>query len=209
MTAPTCPACHQPLPVEPTTRVATVLAVARQEWTRDVREPPHPGSAERIDAYIRGDQGLTWPSVDLGPDARPDVPYTRNRQFAWCGAFAAFCYGAAGLKRAIRRKSFASTYRLWAWAKGTARWVEPQDLRAGDVVVVGPLGDRDGAHVVLCESVDPDGIVTYEGNAYGPGPSGGRREGVIRHVRPFAAERAEEYRVIFGVRPLPEDYEAA
>ena len=203
----TCPACNQPVPEAPAAdRAATILATARQEWTRDVREPPHPGSAERIDVYIRGEQGLTWPSVDLGPAAKPGVPYTRNRQFQWCGAFAAFCYGAAGLKRDVRRKRFASTYRLWAWARGTARWVEPSDIRPGDVVVVGPAGDRDGAHVVLCVSVDPDGIVTYEGNAYGPGPSGSRREGVIRHVRPFDDVRPEEYRVVFGVRPLPEDF---
>jgi len=191
---------------------AAVLAAAAAEWARDVREPPRPGGAARIDTYIRGPQGLTWGSVEMGPGARPGIPYTRNRQFEWCGAFAAFCYGAAGLGRLHRLKRLASTYRLWVWARedNGARWVDPEALQPGDIVVMGPAGDRDGAHVALCVTA-PDGgtINTFEGNARGIGPTGASIEGVVKQVRPLAGAPGlmdADYRVLFGVRPLPGDF---
>lgn len=210
----TCPACLQPIPSQTSVaneprRARLVLAAALAEWDRDVREPPFPGGAARIDTYIRSPQGLTWRSVELGPGARPNIPYTRNRQFEWCGAFAAFCYGAAGLKRSVRAKRLASTYRLWVWASEAngARRVDPEALEPGDIVVMGPAGDRDGAHIAICVSVGLDTIATIEGNAHGLAPGGIAAEGVVRCVRPLASTTPTEYRVLFGVRPLASDFE--
>lgn len=210
---PICPTCSQPMPATSPDTATAVLAAAAAEWARDVREPPHPGGAARIDTYIRGPQGLGWGSVEVGPGARPGIPYTRNRQFEWCGAFAAFCYGAAGLKRIHRLKRLASTYRLWVWSAedNAARHVDPEDLQPGDIVVMGPAGDRDGAHIAICATA-PDGgtITTVEGNAYGAGPTVARIEGVVRQVRPLAGAPglfSADYRVLFGVRPLASDFE--
>lgn len=182
--------------------VHALLEVAHAEWLRDIREAPHT-SAARIDTYIRDPRGLHWTWVK---------PYRRDGQFEWCGAFAAFCFGHVGLKHDLRYRHLASTYRLFRWAAEDqrARFVAPADLRPGDIGVVGPRGDRDGAHIVLCTAVTPEGIHTFEGNARGPGPDGTRRPGVTRDFRPFAHAAATDqtYRVVFGVRPLAGDYEA-
>ncbi len=113
-------------------RVDPVLATAVLEWERGVREPPGQGW-ERIDDYIRSAAGLNW---------HGEVRYTRNTQFAWCGAFAAFCFEAAGLSAEIRKKVMPSTYRIHTWAKGTARMRRIQEVARGDIVIVGPVGGK-------------------------------------------------------------------
>jgi hypothetical protein len=188
-------------------RVAKILSVAREEWLRDVAEPPAKGK-DRISTYIRDAQGLGWDWSES---------YKRNGQFAWCGAFAAYCFGAAGIRADIRRRSMASCYRLWRWARGTERWMEGAavaDAKPGDIVVVGPKnGKRWGAHITICEEVDlaNDVIRTYEGNARGTGPNGERQEGVIRHARPFSrpGQAASLYRVMFVIRPVASDFDAS
>jgi len=168
----------------------TALQRAMTEWSRHVEEPPGK-NWERIATYIR--EGLGWPNR-----------YTRNRDFEWCGAFAAFCWAA--VKPALRKEHFASTYRLRKWARGTPRYIDPSALQPGDIVVVGSRsGHRWGEHVTLCESVGPLGILTVEGNAIGAGPDGQRHEGVIRRIRPFEVADLKTKRVLYGVRPLPED----
>lgn len=191
-------------------RPAIALAFATKLWRLNVREPDAngPNGAGIIDDCIRGPLGLGWSSAEVGAGARPKWPYVRNGQFAWCGAKVARCFGEAGLRADIRRKHFASTYRLWKFAKGTPRWIRPEDIQPCDVPVVGPDGDADGAHVTFCTEVRAHGIETFEGNAMGTGPDGDRYEGVVKQYRPFAAhaKTARTYRVIFGFRPLPEDY---
>lgn len=183
-----------------------VLQAAEQEFYRDVREPPD-GNGARIDDYIRGPQGLTWETAQASPWVA-GVRYTQNGQFFWCGAFAAFCYGVAGLSQEIRKKHFASTNRLLSWSRGTQRYVEPNALRPGDVVVMSDASTPSGRHIGICTEVSGAYVNTIEGNATGTGPSGRKMEGVIRGSRPLpqAATSSQQYRIIFGVRPLPEDY---
>ena len=192
-------------------RAGKILKVAEAVWRQRIVEPTSssPNGAAQIDQMIRSGIGLDWSW---------EPRYVRNRQFEWCGAFAAFVYGHVGLKRVFRRgdsnqgiPGMASTYRLYQWARGNARWLEPSQIRPGDVAVVGKDPNasgnkRWGNHITICRAVKPDGIETYEGNAGGTGPDGETYEGVIRQFRPFTAARASTYRVIFGVRPLSEDW---
>jgi len=102
---------------------AAVLEVAEREWRRPVVEPNRDGQvragAGRINEYIRGALGLGWPTAQVGV---PSVAYTRNGQFAWCGAFAAYCWGAgAGLRADLRRLACPSTFRLWELARQQGR----------------------------------------------------------------------------------------
>lgn len=194
------------------TRVDLCIAAAQHEWELDIVEPvgTKPNGAARIDLYIRGPLGLGWSTAELGPNARPNIAYTKNNMFQWCGAFAAYVYGSADLAPQIRKKHIASTYRLFSWARGNARWVEPNpaSIQPGDIVVVGPVGSPYGEHVVVCIEVHSDHIVTIEGNASGPGPKNDKREGVIKRKRTFRrlGSPDREYCVAFGVRPLDADY---
>ena len=195
------PAEPDPTEAAPGADPETVLSTASAEWNRGVHEPPGAGW-ERIDEYIRGPQGLGWSSED---------PYRRNRQFAWCGAFVAFCFGAAGLGAEVRRTRLASTYRLHSWASGTPRLRPLEDARRGDIVIVGPTtGKRWGAHITLCDGVEPASgqVETIEGNAHGRGPDGSRYEGVIHNERPLPRPglAASTYRVMHVIRPLSEDF---
>ena len=189
-----------PAPAADDARTQLVLARAEEEWRRPVTEPNGPGW-ERIDEYIRGQQGLVWTWEER---------YVRNRQFAWCGAFAAFCFEAAGLNAEVRTKVMPSTYRLHSWAKDSVRFVQAESVAGGDVVIVGPAGGKVwGSHITICESVTADGhIATFEGNASGAGPDGSTYEGVVRQRRPFdrEASTARTYRVMYGIRFLPEDF---
>jgi len=181
-------------------RTQLVLARAEEEWRRPVTEPNGVGW-ERIDEYIRGPQGLAWTWEER---------YVRNRQFAWCGAFAAFCFEAAGLNAEVRTKVMPSTYRLQKWATNSARLLPAESVGRGDVVIVGPANGKSwGSHITICESVADDGhIATFEGNANGTGPDGSSYEGVIRQRRPFASQAStpRQYRIMYGIRFLPEDF---
>lgn len=173
------------------------LEVAREEHAKTVAEPPGK-NWERITAYIH--EGLGWSWVDT---------YKKNRSFEWCGAFAAFCFVSL-VSPAIRKKHFASCYRLWRWSRKTARYIKPDDILPGDVVIVGPaagvlLWRRWGRHIALCVERHSDAILTIEGNATGILGSGTKGEGVVKQRRPFKARKAKTYRVLYGVRPLPED----
>lgn len=191
--------------------VDKLIAVADAEWKLDIVEPLSPkqqNGASRIDQYIRGSLGLGWNSAEVGPEAKPNIPYTKNGMFQWCGAFVAFIFGSVGLNAQARKKNLASTYRLHTWAKGNARWIDPKNLQIGDIVVVGPKDSQFGEHVTLCCGVREDSIDTYEGNASGPGPKGDKREGVIKRTRPFFKPGMpdREYRILFGVRPPTTDF---
>jgi hypothetical protein len=175
------------------------LARADEEWRRPVTEPNGRGW-ERIDDYIRGPHGLAW-----SWEAR----YTRNQQYAWCGAFVAFCLDAAGMKAELRKKMMPSTYRLYTWAHNTARFLQPESIARGDIAIVGPATGRVwGSHITLVDTVEGDGwLRTYEGNARGEGPDGSRYEGVVRQRRPLAAQATSPatYRVLYGIRLLADD----
>lgn len=186
----------------------TAVQTAVDEWRRGVMEPP--GSHwERIDSYIRGPLGLGWSSADANHLDKP-IAYKRNRQFAWCGAFCAWCWGHAGLKASIRRKDLASLYRLYRFAHGTERYIEPEAVKIGDVVSMGEVdGPKHGQHMALAVRNYQNGtVVCIEGNAYGEDPHGDRYEGVVQNVRPVMGHGSKEpYQVRYGVRFLESDLE--
>ena len=199
-----------------------MLAAADAEWVRPVVEPPGP-NVDRIDSFIRGGQGLDWPTAKVGV---PSVAYTRNGQFAWCLAFMAHCWGAAGLRRALRYHVCSSTYRLWALGTGVPSVVKKvgrsegflfQELRhgrdpewepgPGDVLIVGPRRDLAkpwSCHGTLVREVDwgRGEILTVEGNAKGVQPDGEVREGVVHQRRPLPRSGlpARRYRARFVLR---------
>ena len=141
------------------------------EWVQDIVEPTGRVTEHPIlDRYIN--QGIEWAEKSY-----------KNRDFQWCGAFAAWCWRDA-VRREIRRKCFPSTYRLYTWAYKTERRIKDLDsARAGDIVVVGK-NKRWGDHITIFERWGDDGeFFTVEGNAWGQTPQSGRREGVIRRAR--------------------------
>ena len=160
-------------------------AVARavEELTRVVHDP-----SPRVDSYIKSVEGIGWSWEE---------PYTRNGQFAWCGAFAAFCHTA--VKRDIRKKIFPSCYRMFrAWAN-TSRKIKPEEVASGDIVVVyTSKRSRQGDHITLCVDASTIGegfITTIEGNAFGELGDGSRGEGVITRQRKVE-EFAHVYRLL-------------
>jgi|ETNvirnome_2_130_1030620.scaffolds.fasta_scaffold03141_8 hypothetical protein len=199
-----------------------VVATALAEWERVVREPR--GEANRVDEYIRGDLGLGWSTADA-INWTPNAPYTRNGMFQWCGAFAAFCWGTAGLRAdPVRKKSWASTVRLYKWAQGSERVVSvPDGLLPGDVVIVTRGKKKQGEHICLVERVDLDAklVHTIEGNARGRGGDGEVFEGVIRRTRPWpkalggwgrrgkmrcpVSGLSQSSDIVWAYRPLAED----
>lgn len=144
---------------------------AEVELNRVVIDP-----CDRINAYIRSAEGLGWSWVE---------PYTKNGEFAWCGAFASFCYTKVNSN--IRKKIFPSCYRLYSnWAK-TSRKIPIEDVQAGDIVVIYTAKRSvQGDHITLCvdASTKKDGYIkTIEGNAKGELGNGEFGEGVIRQER--------------------------
>ena len=95
---------------------------AHKEWDLVIKDP---SSGERIDLYIKSSHGLKW-------SWEPD--YTRNGQFAWCGAFASWCYTA--VKQPIRYKIFPSCYRMYKAWSNTSRRIDPTKVQTGDIVVI-------------------------------------------------------------------------
>ena len=159
-------------------------------------------TARRIISYI--EDGLGWSKSF----------YTNNGNinkggFQWCGAFMAFCFAQTGLAEDIRKSHCASTYRLFAFCKGTPRSVPLDSIQAGDVVVVGKKGSkRWGSHITLCTQVNEEEIETIEGNAHGWSGGGKWVEGVVKRKRPFKeyAEKGESY-IMHAYRWLEEDFE--
>jgi len=155
---------------------------AEGEWELDVTEPGLGGAhgADRINVYISGSDGLQWPDANMKKDGAN--PYEKNGDFAWCVAFAAYCW--ATLKPSIRKSTFPSTYRLWRdWQ---SRRIPASNMRAGDIVVVwndsATAEDREkkpyGQHITICRQPGADSYTTWEGNARATGPDGRYREGV-------------------------------
>jgi hypothetical protein len=181
--------------VYPSDQARLAIERAEAEWELNVTEPEYKGNWQRINTYIKGREGLGW-------TWEPD--YTKNGQFAWCGAFASFAYGDM-INFPIKQKIFPSCLRLWnAWGK-TARCRDGEKPLPGDIVVVfnniADKSDVQGNHITLCVEAPNDlGLFsTIEGNARGEGPSG-RIEGVIRRQRDVTTI-AHIYRL------LPEDFE--
>ena len=166
----------------------SVKAIERAltEWSSLVEEPDR-----RIDTYIRSMEGIGW---------NWEKQYTRNGQFAWCGAFAAFAYTAVNFK--VRQKIFPSCYRLYTNWSQSSRRIEPRDMLPGDIVVVYSTARATwGDHITLCRVAPVDAkFETIEGNAHGTLGDGSYGEGVI------ARERSLD-EVAYVYRLLAEDFD--
>jgi len=167
--------------------LTNVLTRALQQWLATVRDPARGDTspaAERCRATVMEyiSAGLGWDWVKY---------YPGDGAFAWCGAFAAWCWRAGGLRPEVAKKSFASTYRLHRWGQeNPARLVRFPKIVPGDVVVVGD-GDY-GSHITLALAWDlpQSALVTVEGNALGRLPGGEWGEGVVMRVRARSEIRA-------------------
>ena len=163
---------------------------AKDEFNKKIEEPSGSNWIE-IDKYIRSDQGLDWLWLD---------EYTKNHSFHWCGAFVAYCYGFQ-VKNEVRKKIFASCYRMYENWYRSSRLIQKGNLKAGDIVTVfNSTNEIDrqatpqGNHIVLCVEVHQDYYVTIEGNAKGLNPDSKRVEGVVTNKRLFK-DIAQIYRL--------------
>lgn len=190
-------------------RGEAAVKAALEFWNDDIIDPKGTASDAQsvrsrafIDSIIRTDKGLGWTW---------EHKYLGDGDFAWCGAFVAACYAKAGLALAIRKKDFASTYRLDHYAN--PRGLEGQTMydekvrkyckcesvedillfgvQPGDIALVGEKGH--GTHIVLIShAIDKDTppfISCIEGNGFGAGPEGNKREGVVKKSRSLEAIR--------------------
>jgi hypothetical protein len=150
-------------------RSVEAIKRAEAEWEMIVKEPD-----ARIDDYIRSRDGIGWTW---------EKPYTANRQFAWCGAFAAWCWSS--VRFSIRQKIFPSCYRLYSKWGNSARHIEIDQMQPGDIVVVyTSKRSAQGDHITLCVEAPCDGsFKTIEGNAFGTSGDGTRAEGVVKNTR--------------------------
>lgn len=144
---------------------------AKAEWNRNVIDP-----SERINAYIKSTDGLGWSW---------EKDYVKNGQFAWCGAFASYCYTKVNSN--TRKKIFPSCYRMYKnWGK-TSRRVSVDQIQVGDIVIVyTSKRSVQGDHITLCSDASTlkDGYIsTIEGNARGELGNGEYGEGVIKRER--------------------------
>jgi len=159
------------------------ISRAKEEWERVVKDP-----SPRVDAYIKSAAGLGWSW---------EKPYIKNGQFAWCGAFASFCYTKANAN--IRKKIFPSCYRMYKNWGQTSRYVPVNKIQRGDIVIVwAGKHNTQGDHITLCADADALNlgyISTIEGNAVGTLGDGSRGEGVIKRQR-TVDEIAHVYRLL-------------
>jgi hypothetical protein len=182
------------------TRAERHIARAKEENSHWITEPDGPNPrGDRIDAYIRGPEGLMKSNLRK---------YVRNKQFPWCGAFTSWVFH--DIKPEIRKRYFPGTAGLYSWARNTPRLIKPENLQSGDIILLGPQGgDIDGDHIAMVDQVFPDHVTTYEGNTnYRKQPGNIYYIGVAHKTRPFAhsAKSPKTFRVLWGIRPLEEDY---
>ncbi len=84
----------------------SVLTLAFDEWEDRILDPQKGDSSELAEKGRRAI--LDYIQVGLGWDWIKD--YSGDGVFSWCGAFAAWVHDSVKIE--IRRKYFASTYRL-------------------------------------------------------------------------------------------------
>ena len=187
-----------------------IADTALTEWRLGVAEPgPSPiANTKRIDGYIRGALGLAWAWLP---------PYTKDEQFAWCGAFAAFCAGSAGVGHALRFKRMASTLRINNHLRAT-RGIDLDAIEPGDILVVTNGSRPHGEHICVAVEKPVNGlVVTVEGNARGILGNGRVGNGVIRRTRPLApmpkhrrcpmSSLKQSHWVLYAIRFKPEDFD--
>ena len=189
-----------------------IADTALTEWRLGGAEPgPSPiANPKHIDEYIRGQLGLAWSWLK---------PYVKDEQFAWCGAFAAFCAGSAGAKYPIRFKRMASTLRINNHLRNS-RGVALDAIEPGDILVVTNGSKSYGEHICVAVEKPVNGlVVTVEGNARGILGNGRVGNGVIRRTRPLApmpkhrrcpmSSLKQSHWVLYAIRFAPEDFNHA
>lgn len=187
-----------------------IADTALSEWRMGVAEPgPSPiANPKRIDHYIRSEAGLAWGWVPS---------YARDEQFAWCGAFTAFCAGSAGVRHRLRLKHLASTFRIHRHLLPT-RGIALDGIEPGDILVVTNGSRPHGEHICVAVEKPINGlVVTVEGNARGILGNGRVGNGVIRRTRPLApmpkhrrcpmSSLKQSHWVLYAIRFAPEDFD--
>ena len=162
--------------LQPNEHVKDAINRASSEWDLNVTEPGLGGDSSRINLYIKSMDGIGWSWED---------DYTHNGQFAWCGAFASWCY--TDVKQPIRTKIFPSCYRMYKAWSNTSRRIDPMKVQPGDIVVIyTSKRSVQGDHITLCvdtSNINEGYINTIEGNAKGTLGNGEYGEGVIKQER--------------------------
>jgi hypothetical protein len=176
--------------VHPNEKIIRVLKRAESEWDLNVSEPGEGGDSSRISYYIKSKNCLGWSWED---------DYTRNGQFAWCGAFASACY-STDILLAIRKNTFPSCYRMNRDWGNSSRVQSIDSILPGDIITVYTSDERSpsyGNHIVIALSIpNQEGdFETIEGNAHGIGPDDTWREGVVKRTRNISSV-ARVYRLI-------------
>jgi hypothetical protein len=172
------------------------LDAAVTEWFRQTYDPANtdtsPTAAQSkhvICQYIN--EGLGWALKE----------YKGNTTFAWCGAFAAWCWLQAGMTPARAKKfsgpdvpgdPFASTYRLMRAAqRDPAFQVKVGGSVGGDVVIVKsasrPLKFGNHITMALAWAQDRSFVTCVHGNGHGRWPDGSWVEGVVISTFPVTA----------------------
>lgn len=166
------------------------VEIAIKEWERGVYEPPN-GNWQRISSYIG--KGLGWTDR---------IPYLKDKDFEWCGAFVSFCMPNILLKN--RKEHFAGARKMRKWSEGNERRISVEEIRAGDIIISGKIPD--GEHVSLCVGHGDGYVDSIDGNSFGPGPNGKDNKGVCKRRYKFVSPGNGKNFAQFGVRPLPIDY---
>jgi hypothetical protein len=208
------------------------LQEALRLWRFDIIDPRHDATGANADRcraaildIIQTGGGWDWVDEYRGDGAR------NNPQ--WCGFTAGYAWRAA-IPEAMRRDWWASCYRLDHWgsyrdmtigkklyqaderpSEDARLFVKldetstklPFTPRAGDILVVGNEEPKWGDHIELVERYDADErmFFTVGGNAMGVGPTGERRQGVVRAKRPLGARKGHSYIARRLIRPAVTD----
>lgn len=173
-----------------------VLDRALGAWMTRVLDPP--SGATTADA-LRGRAQIAA-YIEQGLGRRLPNGYAGDGSYAWCGAFAAWCWACAGLtvQKAskyepsdARGHVYGSTYRLASAAKKDPSFrVAFSDVRPSDtVVVMGAEHKPYGDHIVTALAWDKaqSALVVIHGNGHGRWPTGEWVEGVVISTIPRTA----------------------
>ncbi len=166
-----------------------VLQAALGEWQHYVRDP---SASDKTPEAERGRKAIQR-YIEEGLDWRLRSGYRGDGAFSWCGAFAAWCWGHAGMTPELAKQfapkdlpahPFASTYRLGRAAARDKAFALPRasDVLPGDVVcVLGESGKPFGDHIVLALAWDKSlaELICVHGNGHGRWPDGTWQEGVV------------------------------
>ncbi len=217
-----CATCNQELPPDKLEQAGKeAIEIALRYWREDIYDPhsrDRTSDATRckavIDLMIRVGLGWTWEDL-----------YSGDGAFEWCGAFAAKCWST--VKPEIRKRYFASTYRLDRYAQylqvsdevmtgragrlygvldeNSKRDALPFEPRPGDILIIGYKGY--GQHICLVESYDAAAGMfhTIEGNGNGTGPNGEHQQGVVRGLRPVGKRGTSLWCARRLIRPSVDD----